>query len=72
MPGKPLGQPLWEERRLKATAGDIVLSLALPLLGIAIGVMAVFKNERKRGFTMMSVGVASSVVLVILGIAASV
>ncbi len=40
----------------QATTGDIIISIILPIIGLIIGVLALFKGEKKRAFTMISIG----------------
>ena len=40
----------------EATTGDIILSVFLPGFGIAIGLLALARKQKKRGLTMISIG----------------
>ena len=59
--------PDGRKRFLKATGIDIVISIILPVWGLAVGGYAYFgKGETKRGATMMIIG-AIVLVLCIIG-----
>lgn len=49
--------PDGKKRYLKATVGDIILSVILPFYGLAIGLIALCKGEKARAFTMLTIGV---------------
>ena len=55
-----------KKRYLKATTGDIVLSVLLPFWGLVIGGVATAKGEHRRGRTMMLIGVAGLIVAIVL------
>ena len=47
-----------KKRYLKATVGDIIFSLLVPFWGVVIGCFALLRGEKKRGQTMMQIGIA--------------
>jgi len=51
---------------LKATIGDIIVSALLPFWGVVIGGVAAASGEQKRGKTMMLIGVAELISIVLL------
>jgi hypothetical protein len=57
--------PNGEKRYLRATNGDIALSILLPLWGVVVGGIAASRCEKARGLTMMSIGAAGLVALMI-------
>ena len=54
-----------------ATTGDIVLSIIIPMYGMVVGLIALFKTEWKRGATMMGVSAGWIVVHTLLGVMTS-
>ena len=50
----------------KATTGDIILSVIIPGWGVLIGLIALIKQELKRGFTMIGISALMIVVIAIL------
>lgn len=57
--------PNGEKRYLRATTGDIALSILLPFWGLVVGGIAASRCEKARGLTMMSIGAAGLVGLMI-------
>jgi hypothetical protein len=58
--------PNGEKRYLRATGGDIALSILLPFWGLVVGAIAASRCEKARCLTMMSIGAAGLVGLMIL------
>ena len=57
--------PSGRKRLLRATGVDILISVFLPGWGVIVGGIAyVVKRERKRGITMMAIGVAVIILLI--------
>src|SRR5579862_4806553 len=52
---------------LKATTGDIILSIILPGWGVLIGLGALFRGEKKRAVTMVAIGACILFLVVISG-----
>ena len=50
----------------KATTGDIILSVIIPGWGVLIGLIALIKQELKRGFTMIGISALMIIVIAIL------
>ena len=59
--------PSGKKRWLKATTGDIILSVLFPGWGLGIGVFALCKGEKKRAVTMISIGVCIILLLLLSG-----
>jgi hypothetical protein len=60
--------PSGKKRYLKATWIDIVVSALIPLWGLVGGIYALFKEEKKRGLTMITIGIAVGALSVFLRI----
>ena len=58
--------PNGKKRYLKATVGDIVFCIILPFWGLLIGGIALARGEAKRGLTMMPLGAALLMVIVLV------
>jgi hypothetical protein len=58
--------PNGKKRYLKATIGDYIFSLILPFWGVVIGGSAIIRGEKKRGQTMILVGVAELILFALL------
>jgi hypothetical protein len=57
--------PSGRKRLLKATVLDIVISIFIPGWGIIVGAIALFvKHEKKRGLTMMIIGICALLLLI--------
>jgi hypothetical protein len=52
----------------KATEGDVIISTIFPGWGVLIGTLALIKGERKRGFTMIGLGVLCFVLFGVLAL----
>jgi len=60
--------PNGRKRLLKATGLDIIISFFLPGWGLLVGAIALFvKREKKRGMTMMAIGICSLVFYILTG-----
>jgi hypothetical protein len=59
------------EKLVKATIGDIILSVIIPFWGLLIGLIALIKGEGKRGGTMMAISVGIMILLILLSAVAN-
>ncbi|MDD2944060.1 MAG: hypothetical protein PHC51_13975 [bacterium] len=50
----------------KATTSDIIFSVIIPGWGVLIGLIALIKQELKRGFTMIGISALMIIVIAIL------
>ena len=55
-------QPDGTKKYIRATVGDVVMSVVLPLYGVLIGLIALAKGESRRAGTMMLLGAVFIVV----------
>ena len=60
--------PNGKRRYLKATVGDIFFCCLLPFWGLIVGGIAFSRGEKKRGQTMMLLGLALVAVVVLVRI----
>jgi hypothetical protein len=57
--------PSGRKRFLKATIFDMVISAVLPLWGVIVGLIALSKGEKNRALTMLTIGVAMTLILIL-------
>ena len=50
----------------KSTTSDIIFSVIIPGWGVLIGLIALIKQELKRGFTMIGISALMIIVIAIL------